>query len=57
MHIVVCLFFFLDKFTLDFGKFVSSSNTYGGEAVVNVITNSPVVWSMGIETLFGNNKA
>lgn len=43
---------FLDKGTLEFGKMVSTSNTYNGDPIVQVHTNSAVVWSMGTETLF-----
>lgn len=45
-------FSFTDKGTLEFGKLVSSSNTYNGEPIVTVTTNNPVVWSMGIDSLF-----
>ena len=33
---------------------VSSSNTYSNEPYVTISTNTPIVWTMGIEALFKN---
>ncbi|XP_060527337.1 thiamin pyrophosphokinase 1 isoform X2 [Cylas formicarius] len=41
----------LNDSKLAFGDMVSSSNTYSGEPVVCITTDSPVVWSMGIGSL------
>lgn len=38
--------------TLEFNGIVSSSNTYDSTSdVVRIVTNEPLVWSMGINTL------
>ncbi|CAG9815449.1 unnamed protein product [Phaedon cochleariae] len=41
----------LDNTKLEFGDLVSTSNTYGGPSVITVKTNSPVIWSMSIDSL------
>ncbi|XP_076171985.1 thiamine pyrophosphokinase 1-like isoform X1 [Ptiloglossa arizonensis] len=41
----------LNNATMQFGGLVSSSNTYDNSCKVTVSTDSPVVWTMGIEPL------
>ncbi|KAG7211592.1 hypothetical protein KM043_010848 [Ampulex compressa] len=50
----------LDNASMEFGGLVSSSNTYGNCSEVTVNTDTPVLWSMGIESLkksIDNEKA
>lgn len=42
---------FLDNAALQFGGLVSSSNTYDNCSEVTIDTDSPVIWTMGIEPL------
>lgn len=37
---------------MEFGKLVSTSNTYSGEENVYIESDRPLVWSMGIESLW-----
>lgn len=45
------MFQFLDNTTIQMGGLISSSNTYDNCSEVTVSTDSPVVWTMGIEPL------
>lgn len=41
----------LNHSTLQYGGIISSSNTYADDSEVTVNTDSPVIWTMGIEAL------
>ncbi|XP_033311747.1 uncharacterized protein LOC117211692 isoform X1 [Bombus bifarius] len=46
----------LNNATLQFGSLVSSSNTYDNCSEVTINTDSPVIWTMGIEPLQKNTS-
>lgn len=50
------MFHLLDNATLQFGGLVSSSNTYDNCSEVTINTDSPVIWTMGIEPLQKNTS-
>lgn len=50
------MFHLLDNATLQFGSLVSSSNTYDNCSEVTINTDSPVIWTMGIEPLQKNTS-
>lgn len=51
VHYCKTMFYFSDRATLQFGGLISSSNTYDDCSEVTINTDSPVVWTMGIEAL------
>lgn len=50
----LCLKFvsILDKSIMKFAHLISTSNTYDGEPQVTVLTDNPLMWSMGNNNLF-----
>lgn len=45
--------FLSDDCPLEFGKIVSTSNTYNGEPTVTISCSHPVLWSMKTPNLTG----